>query len=247
MKKESDEWNFFLESIWEFQYLKDVVPLSKEMKDVFYDECQGITAVAVNLFILAQERTLKQDKERLTVGTIRKTAKEDMHMVQPMIKALRNNNMAEIAQYDDISIEFTNTSNNCERDIKYSGIINDIYKERKKKIELTRKNTVENLILELVEMDIFDNLELNDIREICEKIVKESSIDEDYNKQKKDAVKECMKANEKVVVKNVENKKLKKPEGLISIYELAKKKKLHPYELLKKNGYIKDPVEEFIL
>lgn len=35
-------------------------------------------------------------------------------------------------------------------------------------------------------------------------------------------------------------------EGLIWIYEAAKKQKLHPYELLKENGFIKDPVEEFL-
>ena len=55
MKRDSEEWNFFMESIWEFQGLKKIAKLTDKLIDVFYDECQGITAVAVNLFLLAQE------------------------------------------------------------------------------------------------------------------------------------------------------------------------------------------------
>src|SRR5699024_5978351 len=56
MDKDSGEWDFFAETLWGFQCLKHEVTLTEEMKNVFYEECQGITAVAVNLFILAQER-----------------------------------------------------------------------------------------------------------------------------------------------------------------------------------------------
>ena len=40
--------------------------------------------------------------------------------------------------------------------------------------------------------------------------------------------------------------KEKTKDGLIAIYELATKKKIHPYELLKKNGFIKNPADEFL-
>lgn len=75
MIKESAEWIFFLETLWDFQCLKQYTELTDEIKEVFYDECQGITAIAVNLFILTQERALSEGKEKITADVIRTTAK----------------------------------------------------------------------------------------------------------------------------------------------------------------------------
>lgn len=246
MKKESEEWQFFLESIWEFQGLKRIAELTKKMKDAFYDECQGITAVAVNLFLLAQERALQDGKEELTVGIIRETAKNDLHMIQPMVKALRNNNLSEIMKYEDISINLEEVSNSYQRNIELTGIIQESFKERRKDIELKRKSTVESLIIDLNEMAIFNNLELTHLRKICEKIVKNSSINEDYSNQKIEALKEAMALNEKLKLKQESKPKKNLKNGLISIYKLSRDRNIHPYELLKKNEFIKNPVDEFL-
>src|SRR5699024_10473645 len=52
MAENSEEWEFFLETLWELQCLKTYSELTEELKKSFYYECQGITAVAMNLFIL---------------------------------------------------------------------------------------------------------------------------------------------------------------------------------------------------
>lgn len=245
MTKDSPEWEFFLESIWEFQGLKNVVDLTDKIKAVFYDECQGITAVAVNLFLLSQERALQEGKEELTVSIIRETAKNDLQMIQPMIKALRNNNLSEIMKYEDISISLEEVSNSYHRDIELVGLIEDSFKERKKDIELKRKSIIENLIVDLIEMDIFTCLENSHIRKICEKVVKGSAVNEDYSTRKIKALKEAMELNEKLKSRDTKEQKVKTDDGLIKIYELSKEKKIHTYELLKKNGFIKNPVDEF--
>ena len=246
MQRDSEEWDFFLRSIWEFQGLKNVCELTDKMKDAFYDECQGITAVAVNLFLLAQERALQDGKEELTVSIIRETAKKDLHMIQPMIKALRNNNLAEIIKYEDISIDYEEVANVYARNIELTGIIKESFKERRKDIELQRKSTIESLIVELTEMDIFQYLELSNIRKICEKIVNGSSINEDYSNLKMEALKEAMALNEKMKLKEENRPKQKVKGGLLEIYELSRERNIHPYELLKKEGYIKNPVDEFL-
>lgn len=246
MQRDSDEWDFFLRSIWEFQGLKNVSELTDKMKDAFYDECQGITAVAVNLFLLAQERALQDGKEELTVSIIRETAKKDLHMIQPMIKALRNNNLAEIIKYEDISIDYEEVANVYARNIELTGIIKESFKERRKDIELQRKSTIESLIVELTEMDIFQYLELSNIRKICEKIVNASSVNEDYSNLKMEALKEAMSLNEKMKFRKEEKPKIKINGSLIEIYELSRERNIHPYELLKKEGYIKNPVDEFL-
>lgn len=245
MKKDSEEWNFFMESIWEFQGLKKIAKLTDKLIDVFYDECQGITAVAVNLFLLAQERALQDGKEEITVGIIRETAKNDLQIIKPMIKALRNNNLSEIMRYEDISINLDDVAMNYKNDMELSGLIKDSFKERKKSIELKKRSTVENLVVDLTAMNMFDNLSTSDIQKICEKIVDKSSIDEEYNSQKLEAVKKAMTLNE-TLKENINRKQqCESKEGLIWIYEAAKKQKIHPYELLKENGFIKDPLEEF--
>lgn len=246
MNKDSEEWNFFMESIWEFQGLKKIAKLTDKLIDAFYDECQGITAVAVNLFLLAQERALQEGKEEITVGIIRETAKNDLQIIKPMIKALRNNNLSEIMRYEDISINLDDVAINYKNDIELSGLIRDSFKERKKSIELKKRSTVENLVVDLTAMNMFDNLSTSDIQKICEKIVDKSSIDEEYNSQKLEAVKKAMTLNE-TLKENINRKQqCEAKEGLIWIYEAAKKKKIHPYELLKENGFIKNPVEEFL-
>ncbi|HBJ2622774.1 ATP-binding protein [Clostridium botulinum] len=246
MNKDSEEWNFFMESIWEFQGLKKIAKLTDKLIDAFYDECQGITAVAVNLFLLAQERALQYGKEEITIGIIRETAKNDLQMIKPMIKALRNNNLSEIMKYEDISINLDDVAMNYKNDMALSGLIKDSFKERKKSIELKKRSTVENLIVDLTAMNMFDNLSTSDIQKICGKIVDKSAIDEEYNEQKIEAVKKAMILNE-TLKENINRKQqCEAKEGLIWIYEAAKKQKIHPYELLKKNGFIKSPVEEFL-
>jgi len=250
MSKDSFEWNFFLETLWYFQCLKGTTILDKKLKDVFYDECQGITAVAVNLFILAQERALSEGKEKLDVSIVRDTAKEDLHMIQPMIKALRNNNMGEVMKYEDISLNLDDISINYKRDIELVGRLEESFKERNNTIELKRRNTVENLVMDLSTIGIFEELDNIDIKKLAEKLVEKLPIDEEYTSIKTIVIKAAMALNEKKKEekKKRENKGNREPgEGLLALFETANNNKKHTYEVLKKEGYIKNPVEEFLM
>jgi hypothetical protein len=247
MEKNSEEWSFFLETLWEFQGLKETTSLTEEIKDLFYDECQGITAVAVNLFILAQERALAEGEERIIGSIIRKTAKEDLYMIQPMIKALRNNNSIEIKNYEDISISLDDIAINYKSTMELSGKVEELFKERKNTIELTRRSTVENLVLDLTSMDMFHNLSMIDIKKLCEKIVDKAPVNEEYNALKIAALKKAMELEEKLNSSKKEDENIKhSATGLLELYEFARKNKEHTYDVLKRNGYIKNPIEEFI-
>ncbi|GAA0716355.1 ATP-binding protein [Clostridium malenominatum] len=250
MDKESDEWNFFLETLWDFQCLKEITVLTDAIKNAFYDECQGITAVAVNLFILAQERALSEGKEKITIEILRTTAKEDLHMIQPMIKALRNNNMKAIRDYEDISINLDDITFNYRRDIELNGKLEKIFKERNNTIELKRRSTVENLVMDLGSIGIFEELDNTDIKKLSENLVEKVAVDEDYNSIKTMAIKLAMELNEKKKIdKKIKGSKqnTEESEGLLALYEIAKKNKKHPYEILKKEGYIKNPIDEFLI
>jgi hypothetical protein len=246
MDRASEEWNFFLETLWDFQCLEEDTLLSDELKEVFYDECQGITAVAVNLFILVQERALAEEKESIDIKTIRKTAKEDLHMIQPMIKALRRNNIIEAMKYEDIFINLDELVVNYKSNMELSGKIKDAFKEREKSVHLIRKNTIENLILELKLMDIFNDLTDVEINKVCKNIVEKTAVGEEFSNLKLKALKNLMELQEKKKLSSSRERGNIKVTGLLGLYEKAKEQKIHTYEILKKNGYIKNPVEEFL-
>lgn len=102
MKKERS-WITFVESIWKYQWIRSDVRLTAEMLDVFYEETQGIIVLAVVLYVLVQEDAIRSEKETFGIEDIRRVARERMALVQPMMKALRENNKKEIDRYEDIT------------------------------------------------------------------------------------------------------------------------------------------------
>nr|WP_132246428.1 ATP-binding protein [Marinisporobacter balticus] len=247
MSGESDEWDFFVETLWEFQWLKGKTEITKEMKDFFYDQCQGITSVAVNLFILAQERALNTDKEKLTKAIIKKASKEDLHMIQPMIKALRSNNRQQINNYEDIAINLDDISFSHKRDIDLAGKIKEMAKHQEKYFEMKRNNIVENLIVEVSTLGIFDELTEKEIGDLVKRTVQKFGVDDDFNVIKAEVVKKAINSNEKKKIgKNIRKDVPYEEKDLRKILKIAKQKKVHAYELLKQKGYIKDPVKEFM-
>lgn len=246
MDKDRGEWDFFAETLWGFQCLKHEVTLTEEMKNVFYEECQGITAVAVNLFILAQERALFEDEEKLTANTIKRTAKQDLQMIQPMLKAVRNQNIHEMMRYEDIMINLDDVLLNQKRDFDLNGRIQSMFKEREKTLAFKREDTIESLTVEVASFGVFDAIKQSDLKKIVTAIVQKNVIDEDYNVLKVEVMKKAMELNEKKKDQKVKSKSSNSiVTPLLLLREKALAAKQHPYELLKENGYIKNPMEEF--
>ncbi|MGN4437702.1 ATP-binding protein [Bacillus cereus group sp. MYBK69-1] len=249
MAEDSEEWEFFLETLWELQCLKTRSELTKEIKQVFYEECQGITSVAVNLFILAQERALfdeVNEDETITSRVLKKTAKEDMKVIQPMLKAIRKNDLKAMYKYEDIMINLDDLMINHKQNTEYEGKIKAAMKERQNTLQYKRQDTIESLSVEVASLGIFDALNVTDIRKLITKVVENKPIDSDYNTLKLESIQQVMVLNEtkkeQKSKKSIRNVKLL---PLLKSREQAVQKKKHAYELLKVNGYVKNPLEEF--
>ncbi|GEN57784.1 hypothetical protein GCM10012290_23520 [Halolactibacillus alkaliphilus] len=249
MAEESEEWEFFLETLWKLQCLKTPTTLTNELKVAFYRECQGITAVAINLFILAQERVLFDEgnpEEILTPSVLKKTAEEDMQTLQPMLNAIRNNNLADMMKYEDIMINLDEVMLNHKRDTEISGRIKEAFKERQNTIDLKRKDIIESLSIEVAALGIFEHLSSQDIKTLSTKVVETYPIDVDVSKLKSEVIQKAIKLNED---KN-SHKETAEPKNietlpLLKLRNQALTKKVHPYDHLKVRGYIKQPIEEF--
>lgn len=249
MAEDSEEWEFFLETLWELQCLKTRSELTGEIKKTFYEECQGITSVAVNLFILAQERALfdeSNEDETITSRVLKKTAKEDMKIIQPMLNAIRKNDLKAMYKYEDIMINLDDLMINHKQNTEYEGKIKAAMKERQNTLQYKRQDTIESLSIEVASLGIFDALDANDILKLITKVVENKSIDSDYNTLKLESIQQVIALNEKKKEQKFKNSiRNVKLLPLLKSREQAIQKKKHSYELLAANGYMRNPLEEF--
>lgn len=249
MAEDSEEWEFFLETLWELQCLKTRSELTEDVKKTFYEECQGITSVAVNLFILAQERALFDEangNERIIPKVIKKTAREDMKIIQPMMNALRTNDLKAMYKYEDIMINLDDLMINHKKNTEYEGKVKEAMAERQNTLQYRRQDVTENLSYEIASLGIFDALNSNEIRKLVSKVVESQPIENDYNNLKLEAIQNAMTLNQKKKEKNLKPTQKNEALPLIKSRKEAIESKKHPYELLRVNGYIKSFLEEFV-
>ncbi|MGD7009337.1 ATP-binding protein [Metabacillus sp. 84] len=248
MDETSEEWEFFLETLWELQCVKTRSELTDDVKKAFYDECQGITSVAVCLFILAQERAMFDEdnaNEIINAKVIKKTAKIDMQIIQPTMKAIRINNFQEMMKYEDIMINLDELMLNHKRDTELEGRIRKGFKERQHTLDYKRRDLIESLSVEISSLGIFNNLNVIDIKNLVTKIIGNNSIETDFNLLKTDAIQQAIALNQQKNVKKEPKIEKKESLPLLALRTKAVEKKQHPYELLKTKNYIKQPLKEY--
>ena len=113
--------------------------------------------MAVNLFILAQERALFDESngdETITSRVLKKTAKEDMKIIQPMLNAIRKNDLKAMYKYEDIMINLDDLMINHKQNTEYEGKIKAAMKERQNTLQYKRQDTIESLSIEVASLGI---------------------------------------------------------------------------------------------
>ena len=248
MNKDSVEWDILVKTLWEMQCLQEYTELTNVIIDELYDKTQGITSVVINLFILVQKRALSKGVEKITVELIRETSEKDLKILKPMLKAIRSNNLKEIAKYDDITIDFDSVSNNIYNNIELSNRMEQIYNERKKDIEIKRKNRAEDLFVELKLIKIASKLTDDELKSIISKEVDNNPVEMEYDELKGKCIRKAINKNDQMKARTNEAKsnKVINKNSLLELYNKAINNRKHPYELLKKEEYIKNPMDELI-
>ncbi|NLK96564.1 MAG: AAA family ATPase [Epulopiscium sp.] len=235
--KQDESWEILIEGMWDYQWVKKPTPLTQELKDVLYEESQGITDIAVKLYAMTQIRAIATGKEEITPSLIRYVAKENLKLVRPMLDALRTGNINKIVEFGDIcSLDIDEFMGGQLNQINLNEKIKEAQK-LKKKINANNENIKEQAVLKLLDLDIepkkakrFVELVLEnnsgviDVKEIVKKafaLIIESETEASVNKRK-----------ERTLIKFSES-------DLRYIIEEGKKKQISAYEALKNSGYIK--------
>lgn len=103
----SKTWDRFITQLWSCQWTREESPLTDEIREVLYDESQGIIDVVIKLTMLAQMRAisfsaLRPGPERLDAALLRRTARDHLGLIRPMIEALRHGKSRALQDYDDL-------------------------------------------------------------------------------------------------------------------------------------------------
>ncbi len=245
-----DEWCFFLEGMWEYKWTKTPVFLSDEIKEVFYEESQGIIDIAVKLYKMLQWRAISiGGKEIITTELLRKVAKDGLYLVKPMLDAIRSGDKEWMIKYKDIApLDTTEYQNKCRSELESKDLQEIRRLARKQQTYQKVSPKLNYVILELLKLEV----EPAKAKECAEQVIVSSDEDADITLLTKKAYTLALQGgqvNESLVKANISKAKLKpKYQGndIRGIVENAKKEKKFAYDDLKLAGIIKNPVEDFI-
>lgn len=109
--QEDEEWDVFLKALWKYQYVRKPIPFTEELRHTLYFESQGITDLAVKLFMLAQVEAIARAiddgevkvEEEVTKDLIEEVAQDRLRYMQRFLNALRKNDPEELKKYQDIA------------------------------------------------------------------------------------------------------------------------------------------------
>lgn len=103
-RMENDKkWEAFIENLWDFQYINEYTALDDSIAQTMYELSQGITSVAVALFMLAQKRAVGRE-ECITKSLLKMVFDKDLAMIKPMLMALKENNIRALTRYEDLVV-----------------------------------------------------------------------------------------------------------------------------------------------
>lgn len=240
-------WDLLIEGLWGYQWTKKQVPLSTELKNVLYEESQGIVDIAIKLYAMAQMRVIATGKEFITPSIIKQVAKDSLQLVRPMLQALKSGDERQIAKYDDIRpFDVREFHEENLRLLNFNASIKQKRDTERKKKEETH---------DLLEQGVLKLLELNVEPNMAKKVVQQAINQFGPKSEVSTIVKEALKI---ILMKELENKlktrknleekaKIKNRNDLRFIVEEGRKNKLSAYESLKLAGVIKNPLDDEFL
>ncbi|CAM3501402.1 ATP-binding protein [Brevibacillus invocatus] len=245
--KKDDEWTWLLQGLWKYQWTNNKVDLDQTFIDVMYDESQGISDIAIKLFMLTQWRALDKEIDHITPELIRSVAKDRLTLIRPALEALRSGKKKQIQKFADIydSVSIDDYLDRIEAEQRQAERLEVIRTELG--YDVTQQ-TVNELSAWLIDAGVDQAIALQSAKEVTKAHLHEL----DHVDLHKEALKHALaiqkkkpKSDKSSGLRQRRNPKIvpSEPTDLRVIVSQGKKKKMTAYESLKIAGYIKDPLE----
>lgn len=100
LEKNSKDWNRFIGTIWRFQFTRDIIPLTAEMNNVFFEESVGNPFLCALLYKLVQDDAITSGSETFTITDVKKVAEEKLCITSTMRKNMLAGNDEELKKYE---------------------------------------------------------------------------------------------------------------------------------------------------
>lgn len=122
-----NEWNDFLSTIWNYQWVARPVELDAQYVELLYHYSAGVIDIAVKMFACAQARAILDGTEQLTPELLANIYNNEFKLIHPMLEALRDDDFERLAQYEDIApVGLEELLDSVERRVKAK--VSDAYK-----------------------------------------------------------------------------------------------------------------------
>ncbi len=101
----ASEWEIFLDVLWSFQWVQNPVALDAQFRALMLHYSCGVIDIAIRLFASAQARAIIDGIETLTPEVLNQVYLQEMHLLHPMLDALRSGDLERLSQYEDIAMD----------------------------------------------------------------------------------------------------------------------------------------------
>lgn len=258
-----DEWSFFIEGMFQYQWTKKYIPLSEStpeifqsIKDVLYEQSQGIVDIAVKLFMMAQWRAIVLGTEIITVELIEQVAQDSLHLVRPMLDALKSGDPQRIARYGDISpIDTTDFYQKYLSQLEAKDRTRQARVVRQQQASENISTFLKQVILGLIQLDVEPAV----AKRCAELVLAKRTGEPNVTLLVKEAYKLVLQSGveqqlpERVVSITAKKESLQSrtktnlhPDDLRCIVSEGEKNQLSGYESLKVKGFIKSPSQDIL-
>jgi hypothetical protein len=245
--KKDEEWTWLLQGLWKYQWADKKVELDQEFIDVMYEESQGISDIAIKLFMLTQWRALDKELESVTPGLIRSVAKDRLTLIRPALEALRSGKKAQIQKFADIydSVSIDDYLDRIEAEQRQAERLEVIRTELGYDVT---EQTINEVSAWLIEAGVTQAI----ASQAAEEVTKIHLHELDEIDLHKEALKVALQKQSTLVNSSSQQRSKTKPKVIPSnpsdlrlIVSQGRKKKMSAYDSLKAADYIKNPMEFF--
>ena len=243
-----DEWDFFMEEMWEYQWTKLPTSFSEEINKIFYDESQGIIDIAIKLYKMVQWRAISLGvKELISIDLIRQAAKDGLFLVRPMLDAIRSGDRDWMLKYKDIApIDTTEYQDRCLSKLTTIDLkeISRLAKKQQSSANLSVEERY--IVIELLKLGVDAFKAQECAKQVITLKIEDADVSTLVNNAYALALGENLaKDTSQKNTRRSKNKQKYQENDIRQIVENAKKNKTSAYEDLKLAKIVKDPLEDF--
>ena len=166
-----ESWDRLMAELWKYQWLKEVVPLTQEIKDKFYEETGGIIDRVINLFQMIQLDAIQTEYEKITLKCIERISIKYFSTTRKMLLSLNDENSYVL--YEDLYSPFSTKESKIEMltNIKLRSAREILYDNKRitevESLSEKRMNVIRNI------RNIFgDQYSIKKIEDVFDKLVK---------------------------------------------------------------------------